>query len=113
MEITQEDLTRRGVPRELVGRLRHVVSLHALGRDALLRILHSGEFSPVAEINAMLASTGHRIEFSDALLGKIADEAIQCGTGARGLRQKLLSRAGDLLFDAPSDARERVVRIEQ
>jgi ATP-dependent Clp protease ATP-binding subunit ClpX len=97
------DLVKFGLIPELVGRLPVIVSVDNLDRDQLLRILKEPKNSLVKQYKKLLEIDGVDLEFTDAALEKIADEAVKRGTGARGLRTIVEKFMTKLMFDAPSD----------
>ena len=103
-----EDLLAFGLIPELIGRLPVLVSLEALDRETLVRILTEPKNSVVRQFTRMFAMDGVTLEFEPAALEMVAREAFVRHTGARGLRSILENALLDVMYEIPS--RTDVVR---
>jgi len=101
-KVRPEDLLKYGLIPEAVGRLQVVAVLDALDREALVRILTEPVNALVKQYRKMFELDGVQLEFTDAALEEIADEAIKQKTGARGLRSIMEGILMDIMYDIPS-----------
>ena len=103
-----DDLLAFGLIPELIGRLPVLVSLEALDRETLVRILTEPKNSVVRQFTRMFAMDGVALEFEPAALEMVAREAFLRHTGARGLRSIVENALLDVMYEIPS--RTDVVR---
>jgi ATP-dependent Clp protease ATP-binding subunit ClpX len=113
-EVEPEDLLRFGLIPELVGRLPVSVTLDNLDEGALVRILTEPKNALVKQYQKVFQMDGVGITFDPGAIRAIAKQAIERGTGARGLRAVIENLMRDIMFDIPSrqDVREVVVTPE-
>ncbi|HLL83092.1 MAG TPA: ATP-dependent Clp protease ATP-binding subunit ClpX [Longimicrobium sp.] len=113
-EVEPEDLLRFGLIPELVGRLPVSVTLDNLDESALVRILTEPKNALVKQYQKVFQMDGVGITFDPGAIRAIAKQAIERGTGARGLRAVIENLMRDIMFDIPSrqDVREVVVTPE-
>jgi ATP-dependent Clp protease ATP-binding subunit ClpX len=113
-DVEPEDLLRFGLIPELVGRLPVTVTLENLDEDALVRILTEPKNALVKQYQKIFQMDGVGITFDPGSIRAIARQAIERGTGARGLRAVIENLMRDIMFDIPSrqDVREVVVTPE-
>lgn len=102
-EVMPQDLVKFGLIPEFVGRVPVVVSLNALDREALMKILTEPRNSLVRQYQTLFDLDGIRLNFEDEALGAIADKSMERKTGARGLRAIIENTLMDLMYTAPSD----------
>ncbi|MGL5514721.1 MAG: ATP-dependent Clp protease ATP-binding subunit ClpX [Sporomusa sp.] len=100
--ILPEDLLKFGLIPEFVGRLPVIVTLDALDRDALVRILIEPKNALVKQYQKFLEIDDVQLEFKDEALTAIADEALKRNTGARGLRAIIEGIMRNVMYDIPS-----------
>ena len=100
-EVLPEDLTKYGLIPEFIGRLPVMGSVGSLERDALMRILVEPRNALVKQYQKMFRFENVELEFSEAALEAIADEAIKRASGARGLRAVLEEVLLDIMYDLP------------
>jgi ATP-dependent Clp protease ATP-binding subunit ClpX len=98
-EVMPEDLLKFGLIPEFIGRLPVITTVSNLDREALIQILSTPKFQ----------IDGVELVFDDAALDAIADQALERGTGARGLRAILEEVLLPVMFDLPS--REDVASV--
>lgn len=96
------DLLKYGLIPEFVGRLPVVVTLDALDKDALVRILKEPKNSLVKQYKKLFEYDDCILEFEDDAVEAIADKAIERNTGARGLRAIVESAMRDIMYEIPS-----------
>ncbi|MDY6268975.1 MAG: ATP-dependent Clp protease ATP-binding subunit ClpX [Selenomonadaceae bacterium] len=100
--VLPEDLLKNGLIPEFIGRLPVVVTLDALGEDALVDILTKPRNALVKQYAKLLDMDGVKLSFDDDALRLIAKEALKRKTGARGLRSIIESIMRDVMYDVPS-----------
>ena len=100
-EVSPQDLRDFGMIPEFVGRFPVITHVEPLGKDDLVRILTEPEQSLVNEYKELLAMDGVDLNFDHAALESVAEQAMELGTGARGLRGIMESFMRDVMFDAP------------
>ena len=97
-----EDLNKYGMIPEFVGRIPVITSLDELSEEDLVRILTEPK-------NALVKQYTKMFEFEDSKLdvraprrsAAIAREAVEHGTGARGLRSICERVLQDVMYDLP------------
>ncbi len=102
-EVMPQDLVKFGLIPEFVGRVPVVVSLNALDKDALVKILTEPKNSLVRQYQTLFSLDGIDLEFDADALEAIADKSMERKTGARGLRAIMENSMMDLMYTAPSD----------
>lgn len=113
-EIIPTDLQKFGLIPELIGRLPVLVTLNPLDGEAMIHILTEPKNALVKQYQKMLGMDDVKLTFTDDALKAIAEEALRCKTGARGLRSIIERIMLDVMFDAPSrkDVEECIVTKE-
>ncbi|MEJ2215649.1 MAG: ATP-dependent Clp protease ATP-binding subunit ClpX [Gemmatimonadota bacterium] len=113
-DVQPEDLLRFGLIPELVGRLPVLVHLDDLDEDALVKILQEPKNALVKQYTKMFELEGIGLTFDPEAIQAVAQNALDRGTGARGLRAVLEDLMCDIMFDIPSrdDVREVVITPE-
>ncbi len=101
-KVRPEDLHKYGLIPEFIGRLPMISSVSQLDRDALVRILVEPKNALTKQFAKLFELDGVRLEFTDEAIEAIADQALERGTGARGLRAILEELLLDVMFDVPS-----------
>ena len=112
-KVTAHDIVKYGLIPELVGRLPVIVSLENLDREALARILKEPKNAVIKQYKKLFGLDGIDIEFTDAAVAKIADLAIERGTGARGLRAIMEEVMLPIMYDAPSMSDIEAVVVDE
>jgi ATP-dependent Clp protease ATP-binding subunit ClpX len=112
--VTQDDLLQYGLIPEFVGRLPMVVSLAALTKDDLIRILVEPKNALVKQFQRFFGLDGVELTLTDEALDACAEEAIRHKTGARGLRTVLEDTLLDVMYEIPSrrDVKKCVVSAD-
>lgn len=98
-----QDFVKFGLIPEFIGRVPITVSLEALDRDALIRILKEPKNSLIKQYTKLFELDGVGLEFTDDAVNAIADKALERKTGARGLRAIMEAVMLDLMYLIPSD----------
>lgn len=101
-QTNHDDLLHYGLIPEFVGRLPVVVSLHSLGKDALVSILTEPKNALLKQYQRLLAMDQVELVFTQDALEAAAEEALRRKTGARGLRTAIEETLLDVMFDVPS-----------
>lgn len=109
-QVTPEDLHKFGLIPELVGRLPIITNVESLTVEDLIQILTAPKNALLKQYQRMFELDGVRLDMTDDALAAIAQEAIERGTGARGLRSIMENILRELMFEIPSrDDIEKVV----
>lgn len=90
-----------GLIPEFIGRLPVIATLDTLRREDLVRILREPKNALTRQYSKLFELSGKELEFSEAALGAIADQAIERETGVRALRAILEDVLLDLLYELP------------
>ena len=98
-----QDFVKFGLIPEFIGRVPITVSLEALDRDALIRILKEPKNSLIKQYTKLFELDGVGLEFTDDAVNAIADKALERKTGARGLRAIMEAVMLYLMYRIPSD----------
>lgn len=106
-----EDLLQYGLIPEFIGRLPSIVTLEELSEEALIEIITKPKNALLKQYKALFAMDDVKLEIEDAAIKKIAKQAIERKTGARGLRGIMENIMTDLMFEIPSrdDIKECVI----
>ena len=113
-QLRPEDLIKFGLIPEFVGRLPIVVTLDQLDEAQLIRILTEPKNALVRQYGYLLDLDGVELLFEPAALKKIAHQAIERKSGARGLRAIVEKVLMDTMFELPSrDDVKQVVITEK
>ena len=101
-QVMPDDLLSYGLIPEFIGRLPIFVSLDALDRKTLVRILTEPRNSVVRQFQRLFAMDHVSLEFSQTALDTVATEAFLRKTGARGLRSIVEEALLDVMYEIPS-----------
>lgn len=101
-KVLPEDIMKFGIIPEFAGRLPVVVTLNSLDKAALVQILTEPRNALVKQYQRFLAMDGVDLEFEQAALDAIAEEALKRNAGARGLRSIIESIMRNVMYDVPS-----------
>ncbi|MFY9634346.1 MULTISPECIES: ATP-dependent Clp protease ATP-binding subunit ClpX [Pseudarthrobacter] len=108
-EVMPEDLLKFGLIPEFIGRLPVITTVSSLDRDALIQILSTPKNALVKQYQKMFQIDGVELVFDEEALNAIAEQALERGTGARGLRAIMEEVLLPVMFDLPS--REDVASV--
>jgi ATP-dependent Clp protease ATP-binding subunit ClpX len=100
--ILPEDLLKYGLIPEFVGRLPVIVTLEALDKEALIRILTEPKNALVKQYEKLFELDGVALEFTPDAMEGVSEEALKRNTGARGLRAILEEVMLEVMYDIPS-----------
>jgi len=109
-----EDLLRYGLIPEFVGRLPVVVSLAALAREDLVRVLTEPKNAVTRQFTKFLSLDKVELVFTPDALEATARLALDRKTGARALRTIVEEALLDVMYDIPerTDVRKVVITAE-
>lgn len=110
-EVMPQDLVKFGMIPEFVGRVPVVVSLDALDKTALVKILKEPRNSLVKQYKRLFELDGVNLDFDEDALEAIAEKSMDRKTGARGLRAIMENTMMELMYTAPSDETIRACKI--
>lgn len=100
---TTQDLREYGMIPEFIGRLPMTFALRKLDRDMLVRILKEPKNAILKQYQKLLELDEVRLDFDDAALEAIAEEALSRDTGARALRSVIEEFMLDIMYEIPKD----------
>ncbi len=100
-KVEPEDLVKYGLIPEFVGRMPVISTLEALDESALVSILSEPKNALVKQYNKLFAMEGVQLEFSKQALVAIARKAVECKTGARGLRSIMENTLLEIMYHLP------------
>lgn len=109
--VQPEDLISFGLIPELVGRLPVLASLMNLTHDELIKVLTEPKNAILKQYKKMFSIEGVELELTEKAISLIASQAVQRGTGARGLRSIFESLFLDIMYELPemTDLRRCVI----
>ncbi len=97
-----EDLLKYGLIPEFVGRVPIIITLDALDKKDLVRILTEPKNSLVKQYKKLFQLDEVELDFEEEALEVIAQKALDRKTGARGLRAILESIMTNVMYEIPS-----------
>ncbi len=101
-QVLPEDLLKFGLIPEFVGRVPVITHVDSLDTDALVDILTKPKNAYVKQYQKFFEFDGVELEFTDEALHAISEQAIQRGTGARGLRAIMEEVLLNVMYELPS-----------
>ncbi len=101
--VRPEDLIKFGLIPEFIGRLPVVGTVSQLGPEALVQILVEPRNALVKQYQKIFQFEEIELEVTEGALEAIAEQALERGTGARGLRAILEEVLLDAMYDLPGD----------
>lgn len=101
-DVMPEDLLKFGLIPEFIGRLPVITTVSKLDRTALIQILAEPKNALIKQYQKMFQLDGVELVFEEEALNAIADQALERGTGARGLRAIMEEVLQPVMFDLPS-----------
>jgi ATP-dependent Clp protease ATP-binding subunit ClpX len=97
-----EDLKHYGLIPEFIGRFPVIAGLEQLDEEALVQILTQPKNALVKQFSQLFEYDGVALEFTERALHGIAAQALERGTGARGLRSIIEALLQKAMFEVPS-----------
>lgn len=104
--VTHDDLRTYGLMTELLGRFPILTHFDSLDKDALIRILTEPKNCIIKQYIKLFAMDGIKLTFEHDVYELIADKAIKCGLGARGLRTITEAIVKKAMYEFPSSKRK-------
>ncbi|MDO4241416.1 MAG: ATP-dependent Clp protease ATP-binding subunit ClpX [Microbacteriaceae bacterium] len=101
--VEPEDLYKYGIIPEFIGRLPVITTVDQLDEQALVRVLTEPRNALVKQYQRIFELDGIALEFTHDAILAVAAQALERGTGARGLRSILENVLGPVMFHAPSE----------
>jgi ATP-dependent Clp protease ATP-binding subunit ClpX len=108
-EVTPADLHKFGLIPEFIGRLPVIATVSPLDIDAMVSILTEPKNALVRQYQRMFELDGVELLFEQEAIQAIGEQALERGTGARGLRAILEEVLQDTMFEVPG--RDDVGRV--
>ncbi len=108
-QVLPEDLLAFGLIPEFVGRLPMVGAVHNLDKEALVQILVEPKNALVKQFQKFFEFEDVELELTPEALDAIAEQALERGTGARGLRAILEETLLNVMFELPG--RTDIVKV--
>ncbi len=100
--VQPEDLLKYGLIPEFVGRLPVISTLRSLAEEDLIRILTEPKNALVRQYRQFFRYDKVDLTFTDEALKSVAEQALERGTGARGLRSILETALLPTMYELPS-----------
>ncbi len=98
-----QDFVKFGLIPEFIGRVPLTVALHALDKEALVKILTEPKNALTRQYKKLFEMDNVALEFEKDALDAIAEKSLERKTGARGLRAIMENSMMDLMYHVPSD----------
>lgn len=109
--VMPQDLKSFGLIPELVGRLPVLTYMQPLDKSALRRILTEPKNAIIRQYKQLFELDGVKLTFDKEVLDYIVDKAVEFKLGARGLMSICEAVMTDAMFETPSKADCRSLRI--
>ena len=101
--VLPEDLVKFGLIPEFIGRLPVVATVSQLDVEALKKILTEPRNALIKQYEKIFEFEDIELEVTEGALNAISEQALERGTGARGLRAILEEVLLDPMYELPSD----------
>ena len=101
-DVCADDLLKYGFIPEFVGRLPVVVGLSSLDKKALIEVLTVPKNAFIKQYQTLFKMDNVELSFTESALDAAAEEALEHGTGARGLRAILERTLLDVMYELPT-----------
>ncbi len=111
--VLPEDLVKFGLIPEFIGRLPVVATVSQLDVKALMKILIEPRNALIKQYEKIFEFEDIELEVTEEALHAISEQALERGTGARGLRAILEEVLLDPLYELPGDASAGRVIVDQ
>ena len=106
--ISPQDLKAFGLIPEIIGRLPILTYLEPLDRKALKRILVEPKNSIIKQYQKLFGMDNVELSFDEEVIDYVVDKAIEYKLGARGLRSIVETIMIDVMFDIPSEHKDKL-----
>ena len=111
--VLPEDLVKFGLIPEFIGRLPVVATVSQLDVKALMKILIEPRNALIKQYEKIFEFEDIELEVTEEALHAISEQALERGTGARGLRAILEEVLLDPMYELPGDASAGRVIVDQ
>jgi ATP-dependent Clp protease ATP-binding subunit ClpX len=108
-KVAEEDLVEFGLIPELIGRLPCITPLRQFDVDSLVSVLCDPKDSLIMQYKKLFSFDGVELDFTEDALKAIAKNALEKGTGARGLRSSMEKILLELMYEAADHKGESIV----
>ncbi len=108
-----EDLRHFGLIPEFIGRFPVITALQELDEATLVRILTEPRNALIKQYQQLFSYEQVELDFEPQALSAIARDAMDRGTGARGLRSVLEALLKQVMFDLPSEQDVACCRVNE
>lgn len=108
-----EDLRHFGLIPEFVGRFPVITALQELDETTLVRILTEPKNALIKQYQQLFGYEQVQLDFETGALSAIARDAMERGTGARGLRSVLEELLKQVMYDLPSEKDVRCCKVTE
>jgi ATP-dependent Clp protease ATP-binding subunit ClpX len=112
-QVEPDDLIKFGLIPEIVGRLPVIAPLEGLTEEDLTRILSEPKNSIAKQYQKLFDLDKVELLFEEAALKEISKKAIECKTGARGLRSIVETILLDTMFEVPSKKNVKSIMVSK
>lgn len=112
LHVTPDDLKTFGMIPEFLGRLPVIAPLEELSVETLIKILSVPKGCLLSQYQQLFDYDGIRLVMEEGALRRVAEIAINKGTGARSLRAVMEEVLEELMFELPGKNIEEVVVTE-
>ena len=102
--VEQEDLIKFGMIPEFVGRLHSIISLKALNKEDLIKILTNGENALLNQYKSLFKLNDCVLNFENDAISYIADMALKKSNSARFLKNMLEDLFHETMFELEENA---------
>jgi ATP-dependent Clp protease ATP-binding subunit ClpX len=109
--ITPTDVRAYGLIPELIGRFPVLTYLDALNETTLRRILTEPKNALIRQYVKLFEMDGIKLSFTKEAIDFIVEKTISYKLGARGLRSICEAILTDAMFEIPSEAKEKELKI--
>jgi ATP-dependent Clp protease ATP-binding subunit ClpX len=108
-----DDLRHFGLIPEFIGRFPVITALQELDEATLVRILTEPKNALIRQYQQLFSYEQVSLEFEPQALSAIARDAMDRGTGARGLRSVLEALLKQVMYDMPSEEGVESCRVTE
>ncbi|MBT8327011.1 MAG: ATP-dependent Clp protease ATP-binding subunit ClpX [Bacteroidia bacterium] len=108
---TPADLKQFGLIPEIIGRIPILTALKPLDAATLKAILLEPKNALIRQYKALFEMEGVELTITDKVIDYIVEKAVEFKLGARGLRSICEAVLSDYMYESPSDASMKEVKI--
>jgi ATP-dependent Clp protease ATP-binding subunit ClpX len=112
-QVSSDDILEFGMIPELIGRLPVISSLTPLDEAGLMQVLTEPKNALVRQFQSLFQMEECELNFTDAALKLIANQALEKGTGARGLRSIIEKLMLDIMYELPDQPKGSKYLIDE